>query len=93
MKRLRKEHIRVLMKVWLNAGKKTNKQLLNEYEMKEFNQLVEEGYIEIVEKHYANIPFHTGFNTVMENLLTNMEILCAPYTGTKNQKVISNPHK
>ena len=59
MKRLRKEHFKVMMKVWLNAGRKTNSKLLNNYEIKLFNDHVKEGYVEIVNKFYSTIPYKT----------------------------------
>lgn len=65
------------MKVWLNAGRKTNSKLLNDSDIKFFNDLVEEGYIEIVNKSYSIISYKTGFNKVMENFVENLEIMNA----------------
>ena len=86
MKRLNKEHFKVMMKVWLNDGRKTNSQLLNNYEIKLFNDLVKEGYIEIVDKFYSIIPYKTGFNKVMDNFVENLEIMNAPLSSNEEKK-------
>lgn len=75
MKRLRKEHFKVMMKVWLNAGRKTNSKILNDSDMTFFNDLVKEGYIEIVNKSYSIISYKTGFNKVMENFVETLELM------------------
>lgn len=75
MKRLRKEHFKVMMKVWLNAGSKTNSKILNESDMTFFNDLVTEGYIEIINKSYSIISYKTGFDKVMENFVETLEIM------------------
>ena len=64
-----------MMKVWLNAGCKTNSKILNESDMTFFNDLVKEGYIEIVNKSYSIISYKTGFNKVMENFVETLEIM------------------
>lgn len=86
MKRLSKEHFKVMMKVWLNDGRKTNSQLLNNYEIKLFNDLVKEGYIEIVDKFYSIIPYKTGFSKVMDNFVENFEIMNAPLNSNEEKK-------
>ena len=75
IRKLRKEHFKVMMKVWLNDGCKTNSKILNESDMTFFNDLVKEGYIEIVNKSYSIISYKTGFNKVMENFVENLEIM------------------
>ena len=84
MKRLRKEHFKVMMKVWLNAGRKTNSKILNDSDMTFFNDLVKEGYIEIVNKSYSIISYKTGFNKVMEKFVETLEIMNAPLSNTSN---------
>ncbi len=74
------------MKIWLNAGRKTNSQLLNNYEIKLFNDLVKEGYVEIVDKFYSTIPYKTGFNKVMDNFVENLEIMNAPLSSDEEKK-------
>lgn len=86
MKRLRKEHFKVMMKVWLNAERKTNSKLLNDSDIKFFNDLVEEGYIEIVNKSYSIIPSRTGFSKVMDNFIENLEIMNAPLSNDGNDE-------
>ena len=86
MKRLTKEHFKVMIKVWLNAGRKTNSQLLNNYEIKLFNDLVKEGYVEIVDKFYSTIPYKTGFSKVMDNFVENLEIMNAPLSSNEEKK-------
>ena len=69
------------MKVWLNAGRKTNSKLLNDSDIQFFNDLVKDGYIEIVNKSYSIISYKTGFNKVMENFVENLEIMNAPLSN------------
>ena len=64
-----------MMKVWLNAGCKTNSKILNDSDITFFNDLVTEGYIEIVNKSYSIISYKTGFNKVMENFVETLEIM------------------
>ena len=73
--KLRKEHFKVMMKVWLNAGCKTNSKILNESDMTFFNDLVKESYIEIINKSYSLISYKTGFNKVMENFVETLELM------------------
>ena len=86
MKRLSKEHFKVMMKVWLNAGHKTYSQLLNDCEIKFFNDLLKEGYIEIVDRFYPTIPYKTGFSKVMDNFVENLEIMNAPLSSDEEKK-------
>ena len=86
MKRLTKEHFKVMMKVWLNAGHKTYSQLLNDSEIKFFNDLLKEGYIEIVDRFYLTIPYKTGFSKVMDNFVENLEITNAPLSSDEEKK-------
>ena len=86
MKRLTKEHFKVMMKVWLNAGHKTYSQLLNDSEIKFFNDLLKEGYIEIVDRFYPTISYKTGFSKVMDNFVENLEIMNAPLSSDEEKK-------
>ena len=86
MKRLRKEHFKVMMEVWLNAGRKTNSKLLNDSDIQFFNDLVEEGYIEIINKSYSIISYKTGFNKVMENFVETLEIMNAQPNRNEEKK-------
>jgi hypothetical protein len=81
MKQLTKEHFKVMMKVWLNAGHKTYSQLLDDCEIKLFNNLLEGGYIEIIDRFYPTISHKTGFSKVMDNFVENLEIMNASYRG------------
>ena len=73
-KRLKKEHFAVLIKVILNKGHNETKQILAEHEMKIFNELVEEGYVEIVSKSYCYVtPVGRNIEKVIENCLSTME--------------------
>ena len=91
MKRLTKEHFKVMMKVWLNAGGKTNSKLLNDSEMTFFNELVEDGYIEIINKSYSIISYKTGFNKVMENFVETLEIMNAQ--PNRNEEKKNSPYE
>ena len=75
MKRLTKEHFKVMMKVWLNAGRETYLQLINDSEKKFITDLIEDGYIEIVNRSYLTIPYETGFSKIMDNFVENLEIM------------------
>ena len=86
MKRLTKEHFKVMTKVWLNAGHKTYSQLLNDSEIKFFNDLLKERYIEIVDRFYLTIPYKTGFSKVMDNFVENLEITNAPLSSDEEKK-------
>ena len=52
-KRLKKEHIEVLIKVCLNRGRNKNTEILAEYEISLLNELVEAGYVNIINKSYS----------------------------------------
>lgn len=86
MKRLTKEHFKVMIKVWLNAGHKTYSQLLNDWEIKFFNDLLKEGYIEIVDRFYPTISYKIGFSKVMDNFVENLEIMNAPLSSDEEKK-------
>ena len=86
MKRLTKEHFKVMIKVWLNAGHKTYSQLLNAWEIKFFNDLLKEGYIEIVDRFYPTISYKIGFSKVMDNFVENLEIMNAPLSSDEEKK-------
>ena len=85
MKRLTKEHFKVMIKVWLNAGHKTYSQLLNDWEIKFFNDLLKEGYIEIVNRYYPTISYKIGFSKVMDNFVENLEIMNAPLSSDEEK--------
>jgi len=75
-KRLNKSHFIVLMKVFLNKGSKKNSEILAEHEMKEFNELVKNGYIGIANKEYSYVtPEGRPFERVVENCLETMEFM------------------
>ena len=84
--KLRKEHFKVMMKVWLNAGGKTNSKLLNDSEMTFFNDLVKKGYIKIANNSYSFVSYKTEFYKVMENFLENLEIMNALLSNDDNDK-------
>lgn len=73
-KRLNKGHFIVLMKIFLNKGNKKTSEILAEHEMKEFNELVENGYIGIANKSYSYVTAEgRPFERVIENCLETME--------------------
>ena len=73
-KRLKKEHFAVLIKVCLNKGHNKNSEILAEHETKLFNELVEDGYVEIVNKSYSYVtPAGRSLEKVVENCLSTME--------------------
>ena len=73
-KRLKKEHFEVLIKVCLNKGHNKNSEILSEHEMRIFNELVEAGYVEIVNRSYSYItPMGRNVEKVIENCLSTME--------------------
>ncbi len=88
--RLTKRHIKVMMKIWLNAGRETNKKIILQSEEKEFNQLVESGYIKIVEKDYSMNVSTSGMERIFENFVENLEIAAAPFEENPNTKVVSH---
>ena len=73
-KRLKKEHFAVLIKVCLNKGHNKNSEILAEHEKSLFNELVEEGYVEIVNKSYSYVtPAGRNIEKTVENCLSTME--------------------
>lgn len=73
-KRLNKEHFTVLMKVYLNKGHNKNSEILAENEMKAFNELIESGYVKIVNKSYSYLDISVcAVERVVENCLETME--------------------
>lgn len=72
-KRLKKEHIEVLIKVYLNRGHNKNKEILAEHEISLLNELVEAGYVNIINKSYSYLSNESSFiEDVIENFTKNV---------------------
>ena len=72
-KRLKKEHIEVLIKVYLNRGHNKNEEILAEHEISLLNELVEAGYVNIINKSYSYLSNESSFiEDVIENFTKNV---------------------
>lgn len=68
-----KEHIEVLLKIYLNKGRQTTKQLLGSDSDTIVARLEEKNYITRVERHYHMVT--PLFEKVFDNIVTNLSYL------------------
>ena len=71
---IRKEHFKVLIKIYLNGSRRTVNSLLEPDEMLTLKNLVEAGYVEYLDhkERYVIITMQCRFEKIMDNFLDNL---------------------